>query len=111
MQLSLQYASQARDTGMNRAEEKANRDDPDFTVKALDKLREYLNTKPGSFMVEDLRAFAAMDDKFVLPENARAWGGIITKANRMGLITHAGLGYTKNPLAHRTPAAKWEGVN
>lgn len=95
-----------RDKGMQRAEDKANCTSFNWSIKAYNLLIEYINITQVSFLAEDFREWA---DKQGLeqPPSLRAFGSIITKANRNKLIKHVGYGRTKNPKAHCTPASLW----
>lgn len=106
IQLDIFASAAARDAGMKRATDKADRDDPDWSKMAYELLERYLALYPGEFLCEDVRAYAALID-FPLPENARAWGQVMMTAARKGLIRSAGYRNVKNVKAHRTPATVW----
>jgi hypothetical protein len=96
-----------RDAGIKTALDHANAVSPDWSERALNLVRDFLKYHRGEFMVEDLRSYAAMQDNFPLPTNARSWGGIIKKAEKEGLVRRLDFSATKNPKAHRTPASVW----
>ena len=59
-------------------------------------------------MAEDIRLTA----KLTVPEapHRRAWGGILVKAKKEGLIKKVGFKSTTNPAAHCALAGVWEKV-
>jgi hypothetical protein len=74
---------------------------------ALDKMKEFISINKQPFLVEQVRRFAHSRG-LPRPESDRAWGGVVSRAARRGLIRHVGYAKTSNPLAHNTPAALWE---
>jgi hypothetical protein len=56
-------------------------------------------------MTEDVRE--ASKHQLSEPPSARAWGGIIVKAVKCGLIYRKGFRNVSNVKAHRTPASLW----
>lgn len=78
---------------------------------AYDAMILYIGTlnKRNSFMCEDLRAYAERLE-IPAPNDKRAWGKIVTRASREGLIVKIGYAATSNPLAHGTPATVWRKV-
>lgn len=92
-----------RDQGIDRALENAELHHPAWSDLALDYLKRY----PGKqFMAEEVRVWAHKNG-LAEPPHARAWGGVIVKAKKLGLIEHCGYGNVSNPKAHRTPASVW----
>jgi hypothetical protein len=106
LQLDILTAIEERDKGIEKAVTHANDVVDNWSDKAYSLLLEFIDSVPGEFMVEDLRAYAAMKD-FPLPPSARAWGHVILRAARNGVVESNGFGKTKNKKAHRTPAAMW----
>lgn len=94
-----------RDKGMNQAIQHADEVNEHWSEKAYSFLQSFLTYTKGEFMAEEVR-IASMH---VLPEppSKRAWGGVIAKAKRSGLIVHAGFKSVSNPKAHNTPASVW----
>lgn len=96
-----------RDDGIKRAVDHADRVDPGWQDKAYKFLIErYLPQKNGPFMTEDVRSFAAYWDIDPPPDN-RAWGHVIVKAVKAGILKKAGTGTTENPISHKRPANFW----
>ena len=59
-------------------------------------------------MVEDVREAS----KGVVPvtPSTRAWGGVVVRASKAGVIKRKGFKNVKNAKAHCTPATLWEVV-
>lgn len=98
-----------RDTGIYRAITHADNTYDDWSEKAYMALKDFLKASNGKpFMCEDIREFAS--DYLPEPPNNRAWGSIITRAKRNGIIKHCGFGQVTNPRAHRANASMWKGA-
>lgn len=69
-------------------------------------LRYVRENKNSKFMAEDIRN--SSDGWVPEPPNNRAWGGIIVRAAKAGIIKRIGYKKVKNTKAHCTPAAIWE---
>lgn len=109
MQLSILdaiEASQLRDEGIQKAIDHANDVTPDWSKRAYLFLLSFLGTHPGPFMMEEVRSHAALMD-FPLPPHARAWGGIIARAAKAGIVERVGIQKVKNIKAHCANAAVW----
>lgn len=97
-------AEEMRSAGIAKAEESAEVFCPNWGQIALDAVREFIEKHSGNFQAEDIRMWA----KQVPPApSARAWGSVMLKAARMGLIRSVGYATVDNPLAHGTPATLW----
>lgn len=107
MELDFKAAANLRDSGIKRAVDHANREEPVWSEKAFNFLREYIRSN-REFMVEQLRS--ASTGKVPEPPTTRAWGGIVVRAKKMGLIKRKGYRKTSNKKAHCTPATLWESV-
>jgi hypothetical protein len=103
---AINLAAANRDTGMALATEHAKDHHKDWDVDALYWLTEFLFTRSTPFMAEEVREYAKHHGLADAP-NQRAWGSILVKAKKLGLIKFVGYAQTTNPLAHRTPAALW----
>lgn len=95
-----------RDQGINRAVNHVERITADWKKKALQIVKDYPRTE---FKTEDVRGFAY---RIGLPEplSERAWGAIINKAKKLGIIEFVRFEAVNNPKAHRTPASVWKKV-
>ena len=93
-----------RDKGIRKAINNANDTHDKWSDKAYNFLVGWIKTH-HEFMTEDVRV--ASEKKIPKPPSNRAWGGIILKASRAGLINRVGFSNVKNVKAHRTPASIW----
>ena len=108
--LDIKQARKLRDGGVEKAEEHAEREWTDWKEKAYEFLKYFLDNHNGPFMAEEVRSLAAYQD-FPLPPSARAWGGIIIRAAKEGLIVRMGIQKVKNKKAHCANAAVWMASN
>jgi hypothetical protein len=86
-----------------------NADDKVFewSVQARFHLERFLRLYPEKeFQAEDLRRWAYQRG-LKEPPSHRAWGAIISRAKKEGLIRFVGYENVTNPRAHATPAAVW----
>jgi hypothetical protein len=93
----------ARD-GMAKAVKNADSVDLKWSEKAMSALCRFISLHKGPFQAEDVRRFAVSVPH---PPSLRAWGSVIVKAARLGLIEAVGYETVSNPLAHSTPARVW----
>jgi hypothetical protein len=91
---------------MKTAAGHAERIEPSWSKRALSFIMEY---SEQTFMVEEVREWAYRCG-LPRPPNERAWGGVVSKARKEGLIRHVGFRSVTNPKAHRTPASVWRKV-
>lgn len=103
VQLNIEDAMKARDAGIEKAVTHANQVTPDWSERAFELLKHFLQNHCGQFQCEEIRAFAAMVD-FPLPPSARSWGHIMVRAMKEGLIRMIDNGPTRNKKAHRARA-------
>jgi len=105
IQLDLFSGQNLRDAGMTKAMEHADEETPKWNYNAYQFLLNYTKTNK-EFMAEDVRlASEGIVDE---PPSKRAWGGIIVRAVKSGLIKRKGFMNVKNAKAHCTPATLWE---
>ena len=95
-----------RDDGINRAVKHANCVDPHWSDSAYDLLVAFLVFHPNPFLTEDVREYAEQHG-VPIPPSKRAWGGIVIRAAKEGLIKKIGYRNTTNPKSHATPATEW----
>lgn len=107
IQFDISKAAERRDLGIMRAEAKANSDSREWSDEAYDFLVGYIKIN-RRFQVEDIRF--ASQGLVPTPENQRAWGGVVVRAAKAGLIRQDGFQKVKNIKAHRTPAAVWKTI-
>lgn len=95
---------QLRDEGIKQSTQTADSVYPNWTEEAYEFLVEYA-LEHKKFMVEDVRL--ASNGTIPIPPSKRAWGGVVVKAAKSGLIEREGFRHVKNEKAHRTPATYW----
>jgi hypothetical protein len=104
----LAEARRRRDAGMERAANHADHVIGRWREKAWEKTCEFLSAHgENTFMGEDIRLFAHGRGLETPPDN-RAWGGIIMRAAKRGLITRVGFGPTKSKNCHANPKSVWK---
>lgn len=89
---------------MKRAVDHANRVYQGWSAIATSFLMQFIHKKE-TFMTEDLRA--ASEGIVPEPPHTRAWGSVVNKAARAGVIERVGFAPTKNPTAHKAPVGVW----
>lgn len=100
-------AGRLRDEGIDRAVKKADKDNPGWSDRVYKYFVEvFLRDHNGYFMAEQFRQFCASTD-FDLPDNMRAFGGIMLRAKHAGVIKKVGSKETRMPRSHGTPATLW----
>lgn len=102
--LAHQVAREVAERGMRRSLDAAESEWPQWADMASAYLRAYAarNEHFAGWMV--VRA-AANDVFFPAPPNAKAWGMVIRRAARAGLIEAAGM--TTDPHRHSNPIVLW----
>jgi hypothetical protein len=95
-----------RDDGIRRAVNHANYEVEGWADMAYEFLQRFLLFNPLPFMAEDVRRYAEQHG-VPIPPSKRAWGGVVVRASKAGIIKSCGYGMTSNPKAHRTPAMRW----
>tara|TARA_Y100000296_G_scaffold78310_1_gene100863 strand:+ start:357 stop:668 length:312 start_codon:yes stop_codon:yes gene_type:complete len=93
-----------RDKGIKKAINNANDTHDKWSDKAYSFLTKWIKTQ-YEFMTENART--ASEKEIPKPPSNRAWGGIILRASRAGLIYRVGFSNVKNAKAHSTPASIW----
>lgn len=99
--------NQLAEVGMNLALNNAEAKESGWADAALNLFREFIPSRK-QFMCEDFRKFCEVKG-LTVPPSKRAFGGIILKAYKEGLIKKVGYGKVKNPRAHSANASVWEG--
>lgn len=105
-QAQIDFSRARRDEGITRAVNHANQVERGWEDMAYEFfVNVFLKHQRGPFMCEDYRASC----KGVVPDppSLRAFGGIITKAKRRGLIKRIGIRPVKNPKAQMANATVW----
>lgn len=93
-----------RDKGIKQSYDHANEVHENWGEQAFNFLKLYMRHNK-EFMAEEVR----MASSLVVPEpkSSRAWGAIIVRAKKEGLIYHHGYRSVSNAKAHKTPASVW----
>jgi hypothetical protein len=109
-QFDLQFGKKLAEIGIERAEEKAERENPGWCAAALEFVKGYAE-RNTVFLAEDVR-FAAQGIEALKCGNAKAWGGIMRKAagKKYKYIYADGYVAVKNYKAHGTPATRWKSL-
>lgn len=102
---STESAKERRDTGMARAINRADRQEPEFSGCASRFLAEFAKSARKPFLIEEVsRAYA--EKNLPPPPDGRAWGSIVKNAARDALIRRAGFGPAKS--SNLAPKPLWE---
>ena len=102
-----------RDEGMRQAVEHADAVHGNWSERAMDMLKDYLELlryglgEGQQFTSEMVREYA---EQMGLPDppDKRAWGAVMVKAARAGLIVKKGWTTSRNPKVHCSPTSLWE---
>ncbi|MCT8340528.1 hypothetical protein MG296_10720 [Flavobacteriaceae bacterium TK19130] len=95
-----------RDAGIAQAMETADNCNENWSQKAFDFLRNFAKKEP-SFLTEEVRRAATKSGEVPEPPSNRAWGGVIVRAKRAGIIKSLGIKPVTNPKAHMAFATYW----
>jgi hypothetical protein len=105
-QLSIDFARQLRDRGMERAVDHAEREVAGWKDAALEYVRLYALIH-AEFICEDVRGFADRRG-FAPPPDGRAWGAVMMRAAKRGLVTKTDrVACAKDPKVHMNPSTVW----
>ncbi len=99
-----ELARARRDDGMERAGRHADAEHKDWRDKALGYVRLYAVASTGPFLTEDVRVEAEKDG-LPLPPDRRAWGSVLQRAAREGIVTRAG--YAPAHSSNLSPKCLW----
>lgn len=90
-------AEAARDLGMALAEAKANKDHARWSEDAMGAVIMFCTAHPTrDFLTEDVRDFCDELDLAETPENGKAWGPIMRRAAKLGIIRKVGAGSARS---------------
>lgn len=98
-------AGEGAANGIDRAVERADRIDPDWSKRAYELFEGYALTH-YEFMTEDVRVWA-IDQGLSVPPDGRAWGAVALRAVRDKIIVRDRYQKTRIPPAHATPRPVW----
>lgn len=89
---------------MKKAADHAGNEWMDSAHKAILKYLEFIGD--GKWAAEDFRAWSK--DILEVPENLKAFGPVMLRAKKQGLIKHIGFIQVKNSKAHQANASVWQ---
>jgi hypothetical protein len=104
IQTQIQFGKQLKERGMQKAVDHANQVHTDWSEKAFEFLKSFI-IEHKKFLAEDVRYYSA--GKVPEPPSQRAWGSVIVRAAKAGLIRRVGYEQVKNVKAHRANASVW----
>lgn len=107
--LDMKQARVERNKGIEKAVMHADQQVSNWSDRAYGFLLRFLSNHNGAFMAEEVRSYAVLMD-FEMPPHNRAWGGIMLKAAKAGIIERCGIQKVKNKKAHCANAALWRQV-
>jgi len=96
-------ASTRRDTGMMAAADHADRIKRGWTDIAYAELCAYVADRPCDFTIDRAR-FLRLDEAVPPPPDKRAWGSVIKRAIKSGVIIPTG-GYDRSTSSNLSPMA------
>ena len=107
----MQSAAQLRDAGIQTAVDHADAVVPRWSDRAYALLVRAVSSRQmrnpdQPFMAEEVRAYAE-NLGLPSPPDPRAWGGVLQRASRAGLIVKAGYAESSNRQAHLRPTQQW----
>lgn len=101
-------AETKRDRGMARAVDHADREEPDWSLRAAHALHQYAQEHRGEkFLTEDVRAWAEAKMLVTEPPTAKAWGAVVKEGAKLGVIRK--VGYAPAKSSNMSPKCQWEG--
>lgn len=103
--IDFEAARQARDVGIQRAVEHADRVEPQWSEQAYALALEYAQRHP-SFTTEQIREYA-LARGLPPPPDGRAWGGVLARLAKTGRIQKVGYTPSANRKAHLRPVVVW----
>jgi hypothetical protein len=97
----------AKEEGIQRAVDHADKVIEGWSDEAYRFLKTFLIHK-SEFLTEDVREAA----NGIVPEppSLKAWGGVITRATKDGLITSIGFRKAKHVRSHQRPSTLWRRI-
>lgn len=106
-QLAIDFtaAMQARDLGVQRAADHANRVESEWTGQAIGLLVAFAKDCGRPFLVEEARAYAEAKG-LPQPPDARSWGAVIRRAAAKRRVRKVGYGAAAS--SNCSPKIKWE---
>jgi hypothetical protein len=104
----IELSFEARDKGIHQAITHADGVCDRWSDKVYALFYVYLMDHPEPFQMEDFREWGS--EVIEEPPSKRAFGHIVLRAAREGLITRVGYAPVKNVTAHRAFASVWKSI-
>lgn len=101
----IELSFEARDKGILQAITNADRAHENWSDKVYRLFLDFISRNSNPFQVEDFRD--SITGLIEEPPSKRAFGHIVLRAARDGLITRVGYAPVKNVTAHRAFASVW----
>jgi hypothetical protein len=101
----LQLSLEARDKGIAKAIDHANQVHESWGEKAYGMFRDFIYKRKCEFMCEDFRH--AVTGLLPNPPHNRAFGNVLMRAAKAGLIERVRYAPVRNVKAHRANASVW----
>jgi hypothetical protein len=107
--MNLTQAENRRDVGINRAVNRADRDNPQWSEDAMHALEMYCKAHPDAqFLGEQVRAWGEGLELVEPPADGRAWGAVFRRAASLGIIRR--VGYAPAMSSNLAPKCLWGAV-
>lgn len=90
---------------ISRSIDTADRKDPEWSDRCFELLKKYIKNRKTSFMCEAFREYCK--GKIEMPDNLKAFGGVILRAAYSGIIIKQSIGSVKTPSSHMANAGVW----
>lgn len=104
IQMDLNLSRSLADSGAQIAAANAG---SEWSASAYSILVEYARIHK-EFMTEDVRVYSIEQHDLPLPPDGRAWGGVVNRAVRAGLIKRIGYAPMKSVNCHANPKSVWK---
>lgn len=106
--LVMRGGREEAEIGMRRAIDHANRVEPTWSDQAYSILREVVAIR-DQFITEDVRRYA--DERgLARPPDSRAWGAVMIRASKAGLVKKIGWATATDPKVHANPTSLWKSL-
>ena len=98
-------ATRRRDAGIAASVEHADQVNANWSARASEYLLDYARRAGGAFLAEQVREYAH-GEGLEYPPDGRAWGAVLSRAARAGLIRQ--IGYAPAKSSNRSPKVLWK---
>lgn len=105
-QLNISFAKKVRDKGIQRAVTHADHVHDSWSDKCYGLFKDFIRAQSAPFQTETFRhSIAGLLEE---PPHARAFGSVVVRAVKAGLIKRVGSAPVSNVRAHRALANVWQ---